>query len=1449
MQTYVDLDRRFYNLSEPAARDIDFAWTSAPYGSASWTDILASPRVLIVSEAGTGKTEECQTQQRRLFAAGQAAFWVELASLARGELPTALGGGASLARFEMWLKDASQQATFFLDSIDELLLTQATFEQALHAVSRGIGARLDRARFVVTSRPTDYDRTALMSILPVPPQRDEEDLSIPRGQGFIDALLGRTAKIRRTPQTITVPELRTVGLLPLSVEDMRVFARARGVTDPNAFIEALAQRNALAFAQRPQDLIELINEWQEHGELRTHRDQVGLNIEVKLRGAERRQERTLSGLTAREGARVLALALLLSRRLALRHGRASDEDRAQEAVLDPRTVLPAWTDKQRKALLERSLFGHAGYGRVRFHHRSVVEFLAAEQLLLLQDQGMSWRELAALLFVTTPQGHGVLRPTLRPTAVWMAGRSKPVLEEILRREPEALLQWGDPQSLDERDRLRAVHAYIDRVKTHGREGVAFSPEQVQRIACDEVMRALPAVWASGPTNPDVRHLILQLFAARPTAEGTAVAHTVVMDAKADHRDRVLATEVLMAGHAATLPELVDALVHDSARFPDAVAKSIALELVPHHFPAPALCQLLDRLGAGRGNGGFDLARLLARQIHVGVFDDAYAAVLRRQLAISVVAGMRWTCAEYPRYRTSRPDLAELLLAVSAQNLDRLPRNVEHLGAAIVAVQVTERDGNDRAPAALLREIAAAWPSSLRRVAFLAADTLLVGIHPNGEAWDRLDASREAGLVTLDGERDGPWVLDALADHTISATTRATLLETTLRGVVPAALTGPALHRARAAAVRGVAELEARVAQSLGAPAPSTAWKRMQAQDAANEAKRWRKAQEQDKAWRRFVTRLLRHPARQFQSDRMAGTRWWLWEGMRRAGGSDHEATWNRSFLDAQFGPAITDRFKASLRAAWRDDVPTLPHERPEAERTTTLLRWAMGNTALTAESEDAGWADRLSADEATLAMRYVPLELNRFPPWVPALVRAHPGPVRAMLTQMLDDELRFIHDPQRHPTVLQYLEYADDSIRALLLPHLEAWMQRHASALSTRSRPVTPTYGTERVLRLILREGTAVARQRLGSIALKALARPPVGGWELLWFSTAFAVDPIGATDALEARLAHCAVGRLGDGARLLGGLFGDRHESLRANPRDAAYPPAVRLRLTRAAYAHVRRSDDVTHIGPYTPDARDAAEQARDAVLTALLEADAPGAWEAKMALADSGIVGDFADRARAIALAHAAGVAEGPGFTTAQIQSVLAGTAPPPMTTDQMFELLLRRLNDLEDFLTTDTSSRETWAQTQLERPMRRLIARELEVQARGAYSIHQESVSADEKETDIRLLSSASSITGVIELKLGEKWSGAQLRATIHDQLVRQYLQPEHRRAGCLLVTAATDKTWVDPDTGIYLDVAGLRAFLSAEAQRLEGVLGQHVRLAARVLDLRSPLARPPASSASQ
>lgn len=115
----------------------------------------------------------------------------------------------------------------------------------------------------------------------------------------------------------------------------------------------------------------------------------------------------------------------------------------------------------------------------------------------------------------------------------------------------------------------------------------------------------------------------------------------------------------------------------------------------------------------------------------------------------------------------------------------------------------------------------------------------------------------------------------------------------------------------------------------------------------------------------------------------------------------------------------------------------------------------------------------------------------------------------------------------------------------------------------------------------------------------------------------------------------------------------------------------------------------------------------------------------------------------------------------------------------------------------------------------------------------------MTADEKETDIRLRATASDQQATIELKIGDGRSGRDLRDTIKDQLVSKYMAAECCRSGCLLVTVSTNKTWDHPDSGERLDVAGLAAMLDAEVIRVVDEMGASLRLSARVLDLRARL----------
>ncbi|MEO0387031.1 MAG: hypothetical protein AAF281_05805 [Pseudomonadota bacterium] len=83
---------------------------------------------------------------------------------------------------------------------------------------------------------------------------------------------------------------RSVALMPLSDEQIVDFCRNEAVSDPDLLFEDLRRRNALEFARRPQDLIELCADWREHKRIRTHRDQVATNVRVKLLPRDDRPE-------------------------------------------------------------------------------------------------------------------------------------------------------------------------------------------------------------------------------------------------------------------------------------------------------------------------------------------------------------------------------------------------------------------------------------------------------------------------------------------------------------------------------------------------------------------------------------------------------------------------------------------------------------------------------------------------------------------------------------------------------------------------------------------------------------------------------------------------------------------------------------------------------------------------------------------------------------------------------------------------------------------------------------------------------------------------------------------------------------------------------------------------------------------------------------------------------
>ena len=84
------IERTFQNIPEGKLSEADqqsFLVSLDLSRGTTWEDLLRSRRVLMISEAGAGKTYECRSQAQRLWGSGEPAFFIEMAPPGDGRSP------------------------------------------------------------------------------------------------------------------------------------------------------------------------------------------------------------------------------------------------------------------------------------------------------------------------------------------------------------------------------------------------------------------------------------------------------------------------------------------------------------------------------------------------------------------------------------------------------------------------------------------------------------------------------------------------------------------------------------------------------------------------------------------------------------------------------------------------------------------------------------------------------------------------------------------------------------------------------------------------------------------------------------------------------------------------------------------------------------------------------------------------------------------------------------------------------------------------------------------------------------------------------------------------------------------------------------------------------------------------------------------------------------------
>ncbi len=232
---------------------------------------------------------------------------------------------------------------------------------------------------------------------------------------------------------------------------------------------------------------------------------------------------------------------------------------------------------------------------------------------------------------------------------------------------------------------------------------------------------------------------------------------------------------------------------------------------------------------------------------------------------------------------------------------------------------------------------------------------------------------------------------------------------------------------------------------------------------------------------------------------------------------------------------------------------------------------------------------------------------------------------------------------------------------------------------------------------------------------------------------------------------------------------------------------------------------------------------------MTALLETPGRESHQELLALADESALVESPDRFRQLAKERAVRDSEAAALEPSAVVDLEARLEAPPSTRDQLFDVMVDRLEDYQhDLAHHDFTIRRTLQAMKVESEAQVALAARLQDYAKSAYTVHRETEVADFKEPDIRLTTASGQVAS-IEVKIADSWSIPQLEAALSDQLVGQYLRHVSGQAGALvLFYRGTKSYWEDPDNGTRLSFDDVVRRLLSMAERIEASSGNSLRL---------------------
>ncbi|WP_331373357.1 NACHT domain-containing protein [Sinorhizobium chiapasense] len=1213
--TYIDLCRtlRDIHLAGDLTDDVDLLRMKDRGVGHTWENLVNEKRVVVLAEAGAGKTWEIRELARKLRDEGREAFFIRL-ELIPHNFDISFEEGM-YARFQAWLS-GQDEGWLLLDSVDESRLRDpGDFEIAVRRLSSVLGPAKVRSHIVLTSRVGAWrpktDLSLCSTHLPHPSPAavavgtgsvsPEPDIDLDSDDD-LDGYNELFDDVVPTKQASPADQNATAGFRILSLEDLdtsqvRLFLTARDVEDADAFIREVDRRDAQAFTARPQDLDEVVDFWRANGRIGSHLEMMRASLSRRL--AEHDQRRAdvqgLSEERARAGARSLAAAATLTGVPVIR----VPDGNSSSGGIPASAILRDWGAAEITALLQLPVFDGAIYGTVRFHHRSVREYLAAEWFADLLGRAPSRLGLEQLFF-RKQYGIEILTPILRPVLPWLVLLDEGICVKVLNVCPDAALEGGDPSQLPVNDRRKILAAVCEQLAsgTGSRSGPDF--EAVQRFASDDIADDVRSLLNQYRDHEEVAPFLLRMvwigrlrvvipevlqFATNPTPSGYR---------------RLTALRALNAiGLEEEIAHVREAL------------------LVEGQIDRKLLSELVSELPSTRPAVTWLLAAVEATAPKVKFHTDD----LTRQLTLFVKRSAPGECRDlvigFERL-LSRPPFVERiynevsqtfewLLTPAAAAVRQLAESRDPASLSTPSLSVIRRvsgaiafqSDEVRDGAYKLDALVVAWPD-LNRAQFWYDVGQMRGAMANRSRGQLIDwwLAKNVGAPWIFGVDDFDFAIDAMSSRDLMDDR---LVGLSLAFEIYASNGRPRrwlTMMKRAAAVQP--ELAARLSTFLHPPHnPEAARYRANERQRVRRLER-RRAEEADNEQR--ARDYLQANVGQIRADlyadptlvpRSRAVRYLFdkTQESNRESGYWSDGNW-RSLIES-FGGDVAVFFKDMALGHWRNNTPILCSEGAPAHETPFVIILGLAGLAIEAVESPENFV-RLSPPEVETACRHALWELNGFPTWLSIVYRHNIHAVTALFLNEIRYELTLLPSGDRSNDVLRRVSSSGEWAWDTLAPPL-AELIAEAEPADARA--------LGKILKILrgssLSDGQLAHMARLRCIELRGGTHPA------LWFAMWIGLEGSVAVEALSSHLSE-----LGEEAatnlamEIAVNLFGSRfdHDPV---ARDGVREPSTMRKLHEVFSKYIRRADDINRAnsGVYSPGLRDNAQDARDSILNSLEE------------------------------------------------------------------------------------------------------------------------------------------------------------------------------------------------------------------------------------------------------